>query len=85
MSRWDRKSLGLPFVLFLVHWVVLSGCVSISRGPSLGGIYNQLAQHEDPYRNPVILIPGILGSRLVEKGSGVLVWGAFGSGNADFI
>jgi hypothetical protein len=27
-----------------------------NTGP--GGIYNNLAQHEDPYRNPIILIPG---------------------------
>jgi len=28
------------------------------------GIYNEMAQSEDPYRNPVILIPGTMGSRL---------------------
>ena len=32
----------------------------------------------NPYRNPVIVIPGILGSKLVDPVSGKLVWGAFG-------
>lgn len=51
------------------------------RSANLGGIYNPLAQHEDIYRNPVILIPGILGSKLVEESSGTMVWGDFGFSN----
>ena len=31
----------------------------------------------DDQRNPVIVIPGILGSRLVEESTGKVVWGAF--------
>ena len=47
--------------------------------PDLGGLYNQLAQAEDPYRNPLIVIPGITGSRL-RNDDGDVVWGAFGPG-----
>jgi pimeloyl-ACP methyl ester carboxylesterase len=49
----------------------------------LGKIYNELAQREDPYRNPIIVIPGLLGSKLVERSSGNIAWGAFGLGHAN--
>lgn len=35
------------------------------------------------YSNPVIVIPGILGSRLVDRESGRVVWGAFEGGYAN--
>jgi pimeloyl-ACP methyl ester carboxylesterase len=56
--------------------IVLAGC-GRQRGPDLGGLYNRAARHHDKQRNPVIVIPGILGSRLVEAGSSTVVWGAF--------
>ncbi len=56
------------------------GCSAPAKAPDLGGIYNDLARHEDPYRNPVILIPGLLGSKLVEPHSDTIVWGEFGTG-----
>ncbi|MDF1591503.1 MAG: hypothetical protein P1P89_08330 [Desulfobacterales bacterium] len=46
--------------------------------PDLKGLYNSMVQNESPYRNPVILIPGLLGSKLVDKDTGSVVWGAFG-------
>lgn len=67
----------------LLTIVVNAACYSPPRAPDLGGLYNELAQNEDPYRNPVILIPGILGSRLVDRSSGIIVWGTFGFGNAN--
>jgi hypothetical protein len=70
------------FICLLII-VVITACYSPPRAPDLGGLYNNLAQNEDPYRNPVILIPGILGSKLVERSSGVMVWGTFGFGNAN--
>ncbi len=57
---------------------VLNACVSPYKPPDLGGLYNDLVQNESPHRNPVILIPGILGSRLVEKATGEIAWGTFG-------
>ena len=45
--------------------------------PDLGGLYDRAAQFDDSARNPVIVIPGILGSKLRDRESGRLVWGAF--------
>ncbi len=36
-----------------------------------------MVQNESPYRNPVILIPGLLGSKLINKSTGAVVWGSF--------
>lgn len=40
-------------------------------------LYNRAAQEHYPDQNPVIVIPGILGTRLVDGISGQTVWGAF--------
>jgi len=61
-----------PAILLLL----LAGCTQQVRAPDLGGLYNRAAQDHHPDRNPVIVIPGILGSRLVD-GDGTVVWGAF--------
>ncbi|MGH8285948.1 MAG: hypothetical protein ACRETT_09295, partial [Steroidobacteraceae bacterium] len=36
--------------------------------------------HHLPDRNPVVVVPGIMGSRLVDPESGQLVWGSFARG-----
>ena len=74
-----------PLVVFAFLLTILAptACSAPPRVPDLGGLYSELAQNEDPYRNPVILIPGILGSKLVDRPSDVVVWGTFGFGNAD--
>ena len=69
--------------LFLVGMLCLTGCSTFPTSPDLGNLYNQLAQQEDPDRNPVIVIPGILGSRLEDGSTGEVIWGAFGSGAVD--
>ncbi len=46
--------------------------------PDLGDLYNREAMTHGPDRNPVIVIPGLTGSRLIEGGTDKLVWGAFG-------
>ena len=53
------------------------------NAPDLGGIYNEAAQYHDGTRNPVIVIPGILGSRLVDTDSNKVAWGAFGGTAVD--
>ncbi len=53
------------------------GCASWSPRPEMAAIYDRAAQHDHIGRNPVIVIPGILGSRLVDPDSGAVVWGAF--------
>ncbi len=68
------------FLFTVLSLVGLTGCSAFPTSPNLGNLYNQLAQQEDPDRNPVIVIPGILGSRLEDGSTGDVVWGAFGSG-----
>jgi pimeloyl-ACP methyl ester carboxylesterase len=52
-----------------------------ANGPSqrntLKQSYDRAAQYHSPDRNPVIVIPGILGSRLIDNETGQTVWGAF--------
>ena len=44
--------------------------------PELGAIYDKSARSE-AIRNPVIVVPGMMGSKLVDRSSGRIVWGAF--------
>ncbi len=59
--------------------VLLTACGPSRLSPDLKGIYSAAARQENPDRNPIIVIPGILGSRLVDD-RGRVVWGEFGSG-----
>ena len=63
--------------------LALIGCAQPVPVADLGKIYNQVAMHHDQFRNPVIVIPGILGSRLVDSDRNTIVWGAFGGSAAD--
>jgi pimeloyl-ACP methyl ester carboxylesterase len=80
MKTNTRQTVALTILLTIL---TATACSAPPRAPDLGGLYSKLAQSEDPYRNPVILIPGILGSRLVDRPSDVIVWGTFGLGNAN--
>ena len=68
--------------LSMLTMLVISGCITGPRGPDIGEIYNILAQSEDPYRNPVILIPGTMGSRLLDQDEDEVIWGVFGPSNS---
>ncbi len=59
---------------------MLTGCQSLKqrRQVDLGEIYDDLAHLPDTERNPVVVIPGILGSRLVDHQTGEVVWGEMG-------
>lgn len=59
------------------------GCVSTPHSPDLALLYSQAARHHAPDRNPIIVIPGILGSKLRDSATGELAWGAFERGAAD--
>lgn len=63
---------------------MLTGCAA-GPAPSadIPAIYNRSAQTIGAERNPVIVIPGILGSTLVEEPTGRVVWGAFVHGAVD--
>jgi len=63
--------------------VSLMACAKAAHHPDLGRLYNPIVQKEDPHRNPVIVIPGLLGSRLVQPSSGAVAWGAFGFGQVN--
>ncbi|MEM9669902.1 MAG: hypothetical protein AAF950_13330 [Pseudomonadota bacterium] len=63
--------------------LVLEACSSQPRQANLNLIYKQAAQYHKPDRNPVIVIPGILGSALVEEDTDRVVWGAFRGSFAD--
>ena len=69
--------------ILLLSLLLMSACSSTEHTPNLGNLYNELAMHEDPHRNPVIVIPGLLGSKLVDQDTGEMVWGAFGLGQVD--
>ena len=51
--------------------------------PKLGEIYTRNAQTFDSERNPLIVIPGVLGSRLVDDATQRIVWGEFGGDGID--
>lgn len=61
----------------------LGGCRRAVRPPALGDLYNQAAMKADVERNPVIVIPGILGSKLVDPQTGQSIWGVFSGDYAD--
>ena len=48
------------------------------KPPDLGKLYSRTAACEHIDRNPVILIPGLLGSKLRDDDSGLNLWGTFG-------
>jgi len=58
------------------------GCAPSGRSPDLGAIYSAAAKADHSERNPIIVIPGLLGSKLVD-GNGRTVWGEFGAGAVD--
>lgn len=73
--------------LNILAWVgmslALTACQSSRpKAADLGTIYNQAATGIGADRTPVVVIPGILGSKLVDE-RGTKVWGSFTFGAAD--
>jgi pimeloyl-ACP methyl ester carboxylesterase len=62
---------------FALLAVLAVACTASFRVPDLGGLYNRAAREQQATRNPIIVIPGILGSRLRDQETGRLVWGSF--------
>ncbi len=75
------KFLATPILLFLI--VFISGCATSPKAPDLYSLYTRSTTHDQPRRNPVIVIPGLLGSKLVDAETNQVVWGAFDGGWAD--
>lgn len=51
--------------------------------PDLSAIYRRASLIDDRQRNPIIVIPGILGSKLVDQDGRRVVWGEFGGNGID--
>ncbi len=77
----DRMALAVRAAAIVVAFT--AGCTGRPAPPDLSRLYSRVAEFEYPERNPVIVIPGILGSKLVDGDTGTVVWGAFGGGAAD--
>jgi len=69
--------LALPMLL------VQPGCASAERGPDLGRLYDTPAKSIGEDRTPVVVLPGILGSKLEDANTGQKIWGSFTYGAAD--
>ena len=93
--QWCYKA---PFALMRKHWVlttlfVLGSIALLATGyqvkltkahkADLKIIYQKSAQVRVPDRNPVIVIPGVLGSKLIDQETNQTVWGAFDLDYAD--
>ena len=66
------------FFIFIAILAFMGGCSQKRQIVDLGELYNQSAKSQPIDRNPVILIPGIKGSRLVDSKTGTIIWGTFG-------
>lgn len=73
----------VKFVVLAAGYAMLAGCASFGAQPELALIYNQSAAFHAPDRNPIIAMPGLLGSTLRERDSDTLVWGAFDGSSAN--
>ena len=62
---------------------LVAACSGSPAPPDLADLYERAAQAHDEPRNPVVVIPGIMGSKLEHRRTGELVWGAFDGGFAD--
>ncbi len=63
--------------------MLLNGCLATLVPPDFESFYDPAVAERYPDRNPVIVIPGFLGSRLVDADSGTVIWGAVGGNSAD--
>ncbi len=69
-------------LLLFVSMIIACGKAEYKH-PDLGGLYTKAARRSHDQGNAVIVIPGILGSKLGDGESGQLVWGAFEKSTAD--
>jgi len=66
-----------------LFFIALSGCGIARHEPDIAIIYNKTASYHYPDRNPIIAIPGIMGSKLLYSPTDTVAWGAFEGGAAD--
>ncbi len=70
------RALAAP-TLLAVLLVPVAGCTRNLLDNEIASHYERSAQYHGPDRNPVIVIPGLTGTRLVSSETGQVVWGAF--------
>lgn len=70
----------MKFIATILLFCILQGCGPSRLSPDLNQIYGAAARQSHVDRNPIIVIPGILGSKLVDESSGKVAWGTFGTG-----
>jgi len=77
--------LAAAAVSFLTVSLTIAGCAPAQLEPDLSEIYGETARRIGDDRVPVVVLPGILGSKLERAGDGKKVWGSFtfGASNAD--
>ncbi len=75
------RSRGIALLLLCVLSVQAS-CSSV-KVPDLNELYADAVQYQGPAKNPVVVIPGILGSKLLHEPTATRVWGAFERGAAN--
>lgn len=73
----------LPRILLTVVLLGLSGCASNAGKNFLAINYQRTARFEGPDRNPVLVIPGLLGTTLRDTGTDTLIWGGFDGVSVD--
>jgi len=78
----SRFPTGARIAVSLVLLSSLASCAGFPRGADLAALYREASRYHGAERNPVVLVPGILGSR-IEDAAGRLVWGAFSGEFAD--
>lgn len=73
-----RCQTGLVSVVSASLVLALAGACAVAyHPPDLGELYDRAAQYHGPGRNPIVVVPGLTGSNLVDGESGRVVWGAF--------
>ncbi|MFN7927668.1 MAG: hypothetical protein U0Y68_06935 [Blastocatellia bacterium] len=72
------------FVLLLCLFGSSCGILQASK-PNLPRIYNGIATARPTGKNPVIVIPGVLGSRLVNRVTGEVAWPKFTGTSSDLL
>ena len=82
MNSIPRPIRSLAYGLVIVGLCTSLGCEALKKRKhvKLDEIYSELAQLPDYVRNPVIVVPGILGSRLIDGQTGEVAWGEMGPG-----
>lgn len=68
--------------IFLLLIIFFSGCTILPSKPNLPRIYNQPASPRPTKKNPIIVIPGVLGSRLVNRKTNEVAWPKFTGTNS---